>query len=67
LTGVKISDPELVGLASIGWDSLPTRLEAANRDYLVGLATRVGADVVGAWLDGNGISNVMAGTQRVVA
>nr|WP_269451988.1 FAD-dependent oxidoreductase [Tessaracoccus coleopterorum] len=67
LTGVRISDSELVGLASIGWDALPTRVEAANRDYLVGLAARVGADVVGAWLDGNGISNVMAGIHRVIA
>ena len=66
LTGVKITDAELVGLASIGWDALPSRVEAANRDYLVEQAARVGAVLVGAWLDGNGISNVMAGTHRVL-
>ncbi|SHJ88702.1 oxygen-dependent protoporphyrinogen oxidase [Tessaracoccus bendigoensis DSM 12906] len=67
LTGVRIADSEAVGLVSVSWDSLPTRIEAANRDHLVGMAAAVGVDMVGAWLDGNGISTVIAGTQRVHA
>lgn len=67
LTGVKIADSEAVGLVSVGWDSLPSRVESANRDFLVSQAAKIGIDLVGAWLDGNGIGPVIAGTQRVAA
>ncbi|AQP46810.1 hypothetical protein BW730_03970 [Tessaracoccus aquimaris] len=67
LTGVAVTDSQVKGLSSVGWDAMPTRIEAANRDYLVEAAAGVGVDLVGAWLDGNGVASVIAGTRRVVS
>lgn len=66
LTGVTIDDRDVVGIASVGWHAMPTRLEASRRDYLVEAAASAGVDVVGAWVDGNGIASVIAGCERVV-
>lgn len=65
-TGVHIEDSEVVGFASIGWDSMPTRLDPSARDFVVEKARQAGIDLVGAWLDGNGIAAVVAGTARVL-
>lgn len=65
LTGVVISDAEVVALASVGWDAMPSRIDSANRDYIIGIAADVGVDLVGAWLDGNGIGSVIAGVGRL--
>ncbi len=66
LTGVTIDDRDVLGIASVGWHAMPTRLEASRRDYLVEAAAAAGVDVVGAWVDGNGIASVIAGCERVV-
>lgn len=66
LLGVEVADDEVTGLASVGWESMPTRIDAAHRDHLLETAAQVGVDMVGAWLDGNGIAAVVAGTQRVL-
>lgn len=65
LTGTTIADDEAVALASVGWDAMPSRIDPANRDYLVGIAAEVGVDLMGAWVDGNGIGSVIAGTARI--
>ena len=67
LTGVALADSEVTGLASVSWDAMPTRIETANRDYLISEAAHIGIDLVGAWLDGNGVVNVLAGCERVQA
>ncbi|MHA7860237.1 protoporphyrinogen/coproporphyrinogen oxidase [Tessaracoccus sp. Y36] len=64
--GVEIQEHEVLGFASVGWDSMPTRIDASNRDFIVETALEAGVDLVGAWLDGNGIAAVVAGTTRVV-
>jgi len=65
LTGVGIDDADVVGLASLGWESMPVRIAPATRDHLLQAAAGVGVELVGAWLDGNGISTVVAGVERV--
>lgn len=65
LTGVRIHDSEVISLASVSWDAIPTRLEVANRDYLISEAAKAGVDLVGGWLDGNGVASVLAGCARV--
>lgn len=67
LTGVQIVDRQVEGFASVSWDALPTRLETSTRDYLIEHAAEVGVDLVGAWLDGNGIGSVIAGVARVTS
>lgn len=64
--GVEISERDVTGFASIGWESMPTRIDASNRDFIVETALEAGVDLVGAWLDGNGIAAVVAGTGRVL-
>lgn len=64
-TGVPIEDHEVVGFASVGWHSMPTRIDPSARDFIVEKALEAGIDLVGAWLDGNGIAAVVAGTERV--
>lgn len=64
--GVEIQERDVTGFASIGWESMPTRIDASNRDFIVETALEAGVDLVGAWLDGNGIAAVVSGTGRVL-
>ena len=64
--GVDIDDDAITGFASVGWESLPGRLEASTHEYLLQGFAEAGIDVVGAWLDGNGIASVVAGCSRVL-
>ncbi|MDO5677413.1 MAG: FAD-dependent oxidoreductase [Propionibacteriaceae bacterium] len=64
--GVQIAERDVTGFASVGWESMPTRIDASNRDFIVETALEAGVDLVGAWLDGNGIAAVVAGTDRVL-
>lgn len=67
LTGVPIGIDEVVGFASLGWGSMPERISPDRRDQLLAGAASVGVELVGAWLDGNGIAAVVAGVERVLA
>ena len=64
--GIEIAEHEVTGFASVGWESMPTRIDASNRDFIVETALQAGVDIVGAWVDGNGIAAVVGGTQRVL-
>ena len=66
LTGVGLPDSAVTSLKSISWDALPTRIDPPHRDHLIEVAAGVGVDLVGAWLDGNGVAPVVAGTLRVL-
>lgn len=63
---MEIQERDVTGFASIGWESMPTRIDASNRDFIVETALEAGVDLVGAWLDGNGIAAVVSGTGRVL-
>lgn len=67
LTGVQLPDSAVPALVSVSWDQLPTPVEPAHRNLLVSAAAEAGVDIVGAWLDGNGVDAVTAGTRRVLA
>lgn len=63
--GVALSDSHVTGFASVTWDSMPGRLDAPVREFVIGSAAKVGVGVVGAWLDGNGIAGIIAGSERI--
>ena len=44
---------------------MPTRMEHSTREYYLEAVTAAGVDLVGAWLDGNGIASVIAGCDRL--
>lgn len=67
LTGVDITDDQVVDYVSVRWDAMPSRLDPAVKDQILQASAAAGVDVVGAWLDGNGIGSVIAGCQRVTA
>lgn len=66
LTGVTIRDTDVLAVASLGWESMPVRIDPATRDTLLAGAAEAGVDLVGAWLDGYGIAAVVSGTDRVM-
>jgi oxygen-dependent protoporphyrinogen oxidase len=45
---------------------MPARIDPSTRDRLLRDAAGVGVDLVGAWLDGNGIAPVILGVERVL-
>ena len=64
--GVHLSDAQVSGFASVTWESMPGRMDAPAREFIIETAAKAGVDVVGAWLDGNGIAAVIAGAERVI-
>nr|WP_231979453.1 hypothetical protein [Tessaracoccus coleopterorum] len=44
---------------------MPGKLDPAARDELLAAAATAGVDVLGAWLDGNGISPVIEAGERI--
>lgn len=65
--GTEIADDQVTGIASVSWESMPTRLESSTEQHLRGLFAEAGIDVVGAWLDGNGIASVIAAGAKVAS
>ncbi|WP_353080723.1 protoporphyrinogen/coproporphyrinogen oxidase [Tessaracoccus lapidicaptus] len=63
---IPLSDADVTGFAAVSWEEMPTRMEHATRDFYLEAAAGVGVDVVGAWIDGNGIASVVAGSRRVL-
>ena len=63
LTGLEL-DGSVTGIAVVRHE-MPGKLDAAARDALISAATAAGIDVLGAWLDGNGISPVIESGQRI--
>lgn len=63
--GVRLTDAQVSGFAAVTWDSMPGRLQAATREFVLNTVTKAGLDVVGAWIDGNGIASVIAGCERI--
>lgn len=64
--GLDLSDADVSGFAAVSWDEMPTRMEPATREFYLERIAATGVDVVGAWLDGNGIASVVAGSRRVL-
>lgn len=63
--GIPLADRDVTGFASVSWESMPTRMEHSTREYYLEAVTAAGVDLVGAWLDGNGIASVIAGCDRL--
>lgn len=63
--GVELRDAQITGFAAVTWDAMPGRLDAPVREFVLDTVAKAGIDVVGAWLDGNGITAVVAGCDRV--
>lgn len=63
--GVELHDAQITGFAAVTWDAMPGRLDAPVREFVLETVAKAGIDVVGAWLDGNGITAVVAGCERV--
>ncbi|MHA6512101.1 protoporphyrinogen/coproporphyrinogen oxidase [Tessaracoccus sp. Z1128] len=63
--GIELADRDVTGFASVSWESMPTRMEHATREYYQEAVAAVGVDLVGAWVDGNGIASVIAGCDRL--
>ena len=66
LTGVPIEAGQVAAFASVEWSAMPARIDPSTRDRLLRNAAGVGVDLVGAWLDGNGIAPVILGVERVL-
>lgn len=66
LTGVPLEPEQITGFASLAWESVPTRISPAERARMRELAATVGVDLVGAWLDGNGVAPTLAGVARLL-
>lgn len=66
LTGIAIDPAEVAAFASVEWASMPARIDPTARDSFLSDAAAVGVDLVGAWIDGNGIAPVILGVGRVV-
>ncbi len=64
--GLDLTDESVAGFAAVSWEDMPTRLDHPTRDFYLETIAASGVDVVGAWLDGNGIASVVAGCRRVV-
>lgn len=64
--GVELGDEHVAGFAAVSWEDMPTRMDPSTREFYVESIEAVGVDVVGAWIDGNGIASVVAGCRRVV-
>lgn len=45
---------------------MPARIDPATRDRFLRDAAEAGVDLVGAWVDGNGIAPVILGVGRVL-
>ena len=65
LLGITLADAQVSGFASVTWEAMPGRLEAPVREHVIETVAKAGVDVVGAWLDGNGIASVIAGCERI--
>ncbi|WP_207731144.1 protoporphyrinogen/coproporphyrinogen oxidase [Aestuariimicrobium ganziense] len=65
--GTEIADRDVTGIETVGWEAMPTRLEPSTAQHLRGLFSEAGVDVVGGWLDGNGIASVIAGGAGVAS
>ncbi|MFT3889693.1 MAG: FAD-dependent oxidoreductase [Arachnia sp.] len=65
LTGKALDPAQVRGFASVEWPTMPSRIDPATRDRLVGVAADAGVDLVGAWIDGNGVAPVTQGVERV--
>lgn len=63
--GIDLADGAVTGFASVSWEAMPTRMEHATRQYYLETVAAAGVDLVGAWLDGNGIASVIAGCDRL--
>ena len=63
--GIELADGDVTGFASVSWESMPTRMEHSAREYYLEAVAAAGVDLVGAWLDGNGIASVIAGCDRL--
>lgn len=63
--GIDLSEGDLTGFASVSWETMPTRMEHAGRRHYLETVEAAGLDLVGAWLDGNGIASVIAGCDRL--
>ena len=66
LSGVTISPRQVAAFASVEWTAMPARIDPAARDRLLAAARQAGVDLVGAWVDGNGIAPVILGVDRVL-
>ncbi|HMR12859.1 MAG TPA: FAD-dependent oxidoreductase [Arachnia sp.] len=66
LTGVDIETGQVAAFASVEWAAMPARIDPVTRDRFLGDAAGIGVDLVGAWIDGNGIAPVILGVERVL-
>ncbi len=48
------------------WAAMPAQIDPVTRDRFLGDAAGIGVDLVGAWIDGNGIAPVILGVERVL-
>lgn len=67
LTGVSLQESEVTGFATATWNQMPVRLDVSETERAIDQANAAGVDLVGCWIDGNGITPVIEGVQRVVA
>lgn len=66
LTGVDIATEDVAAMASLVWEAMPARISPETRDTLIAGAAEVGVELVGAWLDGNGMAAIVQGVARVL-
>lgn len=66
LVGVALEPAQVTAFASVEWASMPARIDPATRDRFLRDAAEAGVDLVGAWVDGNGIAPVILGVGRVL-
>ncbi len=57
-------DGHVTGFTSLAW-KMPGKLDPAARERILSDAAAAGVDVLGAWLDGNGISSIIEAGARI--
>lgn len=57
-------DGTITGFTTLAWE-MPGKLDPGARDRVLADAAAAGVDVLGAWLDGNGISSIIEAGARI--